>query len=164
MGFFALALLLAVVLGGEILLYRKFSLSHLEYHCALDREEATEGDVVELVETIKNRKWLPEPWLKSEITTSKWLDFAGAQSIVTDKTRFVPSFFCGAQFSKSAAFLACDLPQTRGFRHSKGRAGCIGFVWNGECIARCGGGFPYFGIAEGHGFGCVCPLAAVSFR
>lgn len=100
MGFFALALLLAVVLGGEILLYRKFSLSHLEYHCALDREEATEGDVVELVETIKNRKWLPEPWLKSEITTSKWLDFAGAQSIVTDKTRFVPSFFVVRSFQK----------------------------------------------------------------
>lgn len=100
MGFLALALLLALVLGGETLLYRKRSLTHLDYHCALDREEATEGEVVELVETIKNRKWLPEPWLKSEITTSKWLDFAGAQSIVTDKTRFVPSFFVVRSYQK----------------------------------------------------------------
>ena len=73
--------------------YRHYGLRHIEYKSYLSTKEAYEGDVVELVEEISNRKALPVPWLKSEITTSRWLSFAGSQSAVTDQTRFVPSFF-----------------------------------------------------------------------
>ena len=72
----------------------------MTYHCELSRDEAEEGDQIELIETVVNKKWLPIPWLKSEITTSKWLDFAGAQSIVTDQSRFVPSFFMVKSYQK----------------------------------------------------------------
>lgn len=86
-------LLIGAAAVGQMLLYAGRVFRHLEYSCQLSREEAEEGEEIEILETVVNRKWLPLPWLKSEITTACWLDFAGAQSVVTDKTRFVPSFF-----------------------------------------------------------------------
>lgn len=100
MEFLALILILFLVIWLEQMVFSRHSLENLDYCCVLSTEEAEEGEEIELIETISNRKWLPVPWLKSEITTSKWLDFAGAQSIVTDKTRFVPSFFMIKSFQK----------------------------------------------------------------
>lgn len=89
----ALLVFVLVIFAAQNLLYRRHGLDHLEYNCYLSANEVYEGDEIELVEELSNKKWLPVPWLKSELTTSKWLDFAGAQSVVTDQTRFVPSFF-----------------------------------------------------------------------
>lgn len=100
MEFLALLLVIAAVFVLECLLYRKYAFAHFDYNCYLSTNEAYEGDEVELIEEISNRKWLPLPWLKSEITTSRWLDFAGAQSVVTDKSRFVPSFFLVKSYQK----------------------------------------------------------------
>lgn len=86
-----LVMLLLVVL--QSLAFKKLSFRDLDYQCSFSVKEAFEGDTIELVETIYNRKWLPLPWFKSELTTSKWLDFAGSQSSITYDTRFVPSFF-----------------------------------------------------------------------
>ncbi|MCI8622773.1 MAG: DUF58 domain-containing protein [Provencibacterium sp.] len=89
----ALLVIAAAIVYGQNFLFSHFALKRLEYRCSLSASEAVEGDEIELIETIENRRWLPAPWLKSEITTSRWLDFAGSQSAVTDETRFVPSFF-----------------------------------------------------------------------
>lgn len=91
-------ILIILILTGVLwrlqsFVYRRYGLKHVEYNSYLSATEAYEGDEIELVEEIVNRKALPLPWLKSEITTSKWLSFAGSQSAVTDQTRFVPSFF-----------------------------------------------------------------------
>ena len=86
-----LIMLFIVVL--QALIFKKLSFTKLHYHCGFSTDEAFEGDTIELVETIYNRKWLTLPWFKSELTTSKWLDFAGSESSVTYDTRFVPSFF-----------------------------------------------------------------------
>lgn len=85
------AILVIFVLQNHI--YKKYAFQNLEYSCRLSTDQACEGDEIELIEEIRNKKWLPLPWFKSEITTSRWLDFAGAQSVVSDQTRFVPSFF-----------------------------------------------------------------------
>ena len=93
----------AVVIGLFLLqnrLYKTYAFKNLEYSCTLSTNECYEGDEIELVEEIVNKKWLPLPWLKAEITTSRWLSFAGAQSGVTDSTRFVPSFFSVRGYSK----------------------------------------------------------------
>lgn len=89
----ALLIIAAAAVFCQNLLFSRLAFRRLEYRCRLSVQEAQEGDEIELIETIENRKWLPVPWLKSEITTSRFLDFAGAQSVVTDQTRFVPSFF-----------------------------------------------------------------------
>ena len=93
----------AVILGLFFLqnqLYKSYAFKNLEYHCTLSTNECYEGDEIELVEEIVNKKWLPLPWLKAEITTSRWLSFAGAQSAVSDHTRFVPSFFSVKGYSR----------------------------------------------------------------
>lgn len=89
----ALFAIAAAVIYLQNALFSRLALKRLDYRCSLSTAEAIEGDEIELVETIENRQWLPVPWLKSELTTSRWLDFAGSQSVVTDGTRFVPSFF-----------------------------------------------------------------------
>ena len=93
MEFLAVGVAILVIFALQNYLYKKYAFSGLEYHCALSTTQACEGDEIELIEEIRNKKWLPLPWFKSEITTSRWLDFAGAQSVVSDQTRFVPSFF-----------------------------------------------------------------------
>lgn len=89
----ALFAIAVAVIYLQNVLFSRLALKKLDYRCTLSVSEASEGDEIELVETIENRQWLPVPWLKSELTTSRWLDFAGSQSVVTDETRFVPSFF-----------------------------------------------------------------------
>ncbi len=95
---------IAVVLVGLFLLqnqlYKHYAFKNIHYSCTLSCNECYEGDEIELIEEIVNRKWLPLPWLKAEITTSRWLSFAGAQSGVTGETRFVPSFFSVRGYSK----------------------------------------------------------------
>ncbi len=84
-------LVLAVWLQG--LVFRKFSFRKLRYTCRFSTSEAMEGDEIALIEEVENRGLLPLPWLKAELTSSRWLEFADSQSLVTEETRFVPSFF-----------------------------------------------------------------------
>lgn len=100
MPIFVILFLLAVLLWGQMLLFGKSAFQNFEYRCDFDRPEAFEGDEIELIEQVYNRKWVPLPWFKTEITTSRWLEFAGSQSIVTYNTRFVPSFFLVKSYQK----------------------------------------------------------------
>lgn len=88
-----MALVIFLIFALQNMIYKRYAFQNLEYHCRFSVSQACEGDEIELIEEILNKKRLPLPWLKAEITTSCWLDFAGAQSVVTDQTRFVPSFF-----------------------------------------------------------------------
>ena len=100
MEFLALA---AVILGVVVLqnwLFQHKALENLEYRCYLNKDQVFEGEEIELVEELANKKWLPVPWLKTEITTSRWLEFAGAQSTVSGQSRFVPSFFLMKSYQK----------------------------------------------------------------
>ena len=93
-----------ILLGGVMLLqdllYRRQAFTGLTYRCYFSTGEAAEGDEITLVEEITNNKFLPLPWLKAEITTSRFLEFAGSQSLVTEDTRFVPSFFMLKSYQK----------------------------------------------------------------
>lgn len=95
-----LLLLLFAAIFLQSGLYRKFAFRNLDYTCSFDRREATEDDPIFLQEVVSNRKLLPLPWLKSEITTSKWLEFSQLQSVVTDNTRFISSFFLVRSFQR----------------------------------------------------------------
>lgn len=96
----ALAAVLLVILSVQNWLYSKYALRNVHYRCYLSRDQVYEGEEIELIEELENRKWLPLPWFKTEITTSRWLDFAGTQSQLTDKSRFVPSFFSLKSYQK----------------------------------------------------------------
>jgi uncharacterized protein (DUF58 family) len=91
---------MGVVVLFENIIYGKNWARKLEYRCYFTTEEAHVGDVVELVEEVVNGKLLPLPWMKSELTASNGLDFAETQSSVTDKSRFVSSFFMLKSYHK----------------------------------------------------------------
>ena len=101
MEFLYVILLIAAVAAAQALVYKKRAFQGLEYDCVFDQQEVSEGDEIKLVETVSNRKLLPLPWLRSELTTSMYLDFAGSQSLIADETRFVPSFFMMRGFRRT---------------------------------------------------------------
>jgi len=94
------AVLLLLILFGEIRLYRKHGLDGLSYRCAFSDQEATEGDTLEFFETVENAKILPVPWLKAELTVPKWLEFPETHCAVTGEFRFVTGFFSVKGFAR----------------------------------------------------------------
>lgn len=72
-------------------IYEKYAFRALEYKCRFSKKEAMEDSEIQLIETVANKKFLPLPWFKAELTTSKWLELP--QSTVTDQSRFLSSFF-----------------------------------------------------------------------
>ncbi|MBQ8928197.1 MAG: DUF58 domain-containing protein [Oscillospiraceae bacterium] len=89
-------LLFALLLAGVYALQSALcvrSFRQVAYRCYFDREEAYEGESAELIEEIENRSFMPLPWLRSEYSVSRNLEFADTHSVITDRTRFVRSFF-----------------------------------------------------------------------
>ena len=93
MEFLFVIVVIVLVAALQAGIYARRAFRGLEYDCAFSEQEVSEGDEIKLVETVANRKLLPLPWLRSELTTSMYLQFAGSQSLIADETRFVPSFF-----------------------------------------------------------------------
>jgi|GEM_PF-206779 len=91
---FLLLLGIAAAILLPHLLLRKFGYRHLSYTLSFSADEVTEGEQVELIETICNQKLLPLPWVKAELTTDASLVFGGMEGAVTGETRFLSSFFC----------------------------------------------------------------------
>lgn len=84
----------------EQLVYRRFALKNIEYTVRFNTDEAFEGDTIEIVEEITNRKWLPVPWVKTELSTSRWLEFTGSKAARASDARFVPSVFALRPYQK----------------------------------------------------------------
>jgi len=89
----ALALIVFVMISLQAFVFKKFGFKKLEYKCEFSTNEANEGDEIYLIETVYNGKLLPVPWLKVELNTSRWLDFAETRSVLTPENRFVTSSF-----------------------------------------------------------------------
>lgn len=100
MEFVAIIFMVIVLLAVQLVLFAKNSFRHFEYTCFFTKDEVMEGEEVGLVEIVSNRKWLPLPWLKSELSTSRWLEYAGSQSEVIGDLRYVPSFFTLKSYQK----------------------------------------------------------------
>ena len=96
----AVVILIFLVWYLQGLIFRKNALKDVEYTCSFSKNEVMEGESIELVETLSNRKFLPIPWIKAELTTSKWLEFAQRKSVITGETRYVPSIFMLKSFQK----------------------------------------------------------------
>ena len=96
----AILFMVIVLLVAHTVLYAKNAFRSFEYTCSFTQDEVMEGDEVGLVETVSNRKWLPLPWLKSELSTSRWLEYAGFQAEMRGEVRFVPSFFAVKGYQK----------------------------------------------------------------
>ena len=85
----------------EILFYKFTLLKGLKYKLSFSKTEAFEGDDMFVDEEIYNKKPVPVPWVKADIHSSKWLEFAGASSSVVDERRFVTSGFMLRSYQKT---------------------------------------------------------------
>lgn len=97
----ALALIFAVVLGLQMILFCNYGFYKLNYKCEFSISEAHEGDSIYLIETVYNSKLLPVPWLKVDIHSSRWLDFAGTCSVIAQDSRRVTSSFMLRSYQKT---------------------------------------------------------------
>lgn len=86
-------LIFAMLLVLQTALFNKFTFHKLDYKCEFSTSRAHEGDEVYLVETVYNRKLLPVPWLKVDIHSSAWLDFAQTCSVKAQDSRRVTSSY-----------------------------------------------------------------------
>lgn len=96
MELFLMAAILAAVVFGQYLIYRKYALKGVKYTLTLSQTEVFEGDEFEAVEEIENAKWLPLPWVRTEISCSRRLSFIGVSQNNADKTEqrgFVAGIF-----------------------------------------------------------------------
>ena len=98
--FLGCLLLFFAIYALQLIVYTRFGLRHIHYRCYFDREEANEGDTLDLIEEIENNGLLPLPWLKSEYAVPRHLSFAGTHSVVTGETRFVSSLFYLRPYSR----------------------------------------------------------------
>ena len=90
----AMALILTAVLVGQYFIYKRFGLKDLSYTLTIRRRsdgksdsgivEAFEGEELEFIEEIDNAKPLPLPWVRSEISCSRWLSFYGGDAASKD--------------------------------------------------------------------------------
>lgn len=94
-----LVLIIAAAVIAEQSLYARLGAKKVRYRCGFSAETLTEGEETELVEIVENRKLLPIPWLKAELTIPKFIRPTGGESVVTGKDRFVTGFFMVKSYS-----------------------------------------------------------------
>ncbi len=97
----ALLLIFVGVLWLQAYIFGNYTFSKLDYSCKFSVSEAHEGDTIYLVETVYNGKLLPVSWLKVDIHTSRWLDFAGMCSVLAQDDRRVTSSFLLKSYQKT---------------------------------------------------------------
>ncbi len=100
MEFIALLIVIFAAVWLQNILYKKLAFRDLSYECSLSETEVFEGDELELIEVVTNNKWLPLPWLKAEISTSKHLVIAEKTATVNETVRTVSSFFVLRSFRR----------------------------------------------------------------
>ncbi|MBQ8791688.1 MAG: DUF58 domain-containing protein [Ruminiclostridium sp.] len=92
----AICLILIVLAVLEINVYSRYAFKGISYTAFVNKNEVYEGDIIELTEVIENRRLVPLPWIKTELSTSKWLSFSkkdsAAQTSGSEST-FIPGVF-----------------------------------------------------------------------
>ncbi|WP_106765918.1 DUF58 domain-containing protein [Paenibacillus faecalis] len=81
MGAYWILLVAAVVLLVQAGLFRRFALRKLTYNRAFKVSTCFEGESLELIEVIENRKLLPVPWLRVESQFRMGIIFRGQRNL-----------------------------------------------------------------------------------
>ncbi|MCL2741651.1 MAG: DUF58 domain-containing protein [Oscillospiraceae bacterium] len=87
-----LASIIAAI-AAQLIAFGRYGSERLSYSSAFNVTETRQGEEIEFVETIRNGKSLPVPWIKVNIFTSRHLDFALSNSSVAQDSRFITSAF-----------------------------------------------------------------------
>lgn len=95
---FIWALLALIVL--QTILYRRFSLKKISYLRTFSTPAAMEGDTIEMIETIQNRKLLPLPFLRIESKINAYLRFSRQDNLDISMEQFHSSMFFLGSYQK----------------------------------------------------------------
>ncbi|MGN1411979.1 MAG: DUF58 domain-containing protein [Oscillospiraceae bacterium] len=85
--------MILILLSIQSKVYKNHIFDNLSYDCYFKQLETTQGDKITFIEELSNDKYLPIPWLKAELTTSKYLTFSEKCSSVAHKSRFISSCY-----------------------------------------------------------------------
>ncbi|MCH5325072.1 MAG: DUF58 domain-containing protein [Eubacterium sp.] len=92
----AIVLIIGAVIAAEAIVFSKYASGGIYYAATVDKTTVYEGDIIELSEIIENRRLVALPWIKTELSASKWLAFfkkdSAAQTISNENT-FIPGVF-----------------------------------------------------------------------
>ncbi len=87
---------LTVLFVLQMLVYRRWSLEKLSYQRRFSKSMVTEGETVEMIETLRNRKALPLPWIRIESKIDSRLQFARQENLKISDQFHCSVFFLGA--------------------------------------------------------------------
>ncbi|MGM1045124.1 MAG: DUF58 domain-containing protein [Bacillota bacterium] len=88
MGAYWVLLVAAVVISMQAGLFRRLALRKITYNRSFKVSTCFEGEALELIETIENRKVLPVPWLRVESQFRMGLVFRGQQNLDISEGQF----------------------------------------------------------------------------
>lgn len=92
----AVIIIIAMIVAVEVLLFGKYALKGIQYAVMVNKNEVYEGDVIELTEVVENRRLVALPWIKTELSASRWLAFfkkdSAAQTLNSENS-FIPGVF-----------------------------------------------------------------------
>ncbi len=94
-----IVIIIAAAVCGEQLLYSKCGGKKVSYSCGFSEECINEGQETDLEEAVENRKLLPVPWLKSELTIPVEIVPTGGSSTEAGQDRFITGFFMVRSYS-----------------------------------------------------------------
>lgn len=92
----AICVILIAVALLEILLYTRYAFKGISYTAFVNKNEVYEGDIIELTEVIENHRLVSLPWIKTELSASRWLTFSKKDSVVQtsgSESTFIPGVF-----------------------------------------------------------------------
>lgn len=88
-----IVIIVSILIVSQAKVYTKHVFDNVSYTCNFDSTEVHVGEPITFTETLYNGKYLPIPWIKAELTTSKYLSFSEECSAVTYSSRFVSSCY-----------------------------------------------------------------------
>ncbi len=94
-----IVIIIAAVVVVEQMVYSRFGSKNISYSCKFEDETINEGDETTLSETVENKKLLPVPWLKSELTIPLHIAPVNGDSTVAGGDRFITGFFMVKSYS-----------------------------------------------------------------
>ncbi len=88
-----IVIIIAAAVAAEQALYSRFGGMNVKYSCGFEDETINEGDETDFAEIVENRKLLPVPWLKSELTIPAAIEPVNGDSTAAGNDRFITGFF-----------------------------------------------------------------------
>ena len=95
-----LSLILALILvaGVQVWVFHHFGFRKLSYKRWFEPNIANEGDHILMIETVRNEKLLPLPWVRIEAQISPNIVFGDGETAAADERRFQRSIFSLAPY------------------------------------------------------------------